>query len=166
MYVAKKIKFIRPEWLLDYVVDVDLINCIAENFRGSAWPQMAGSYFGTWVEKGYDEFTIYVSCVADTNNYHKSSVRKFPAPEVVNGVTVSERQGERFAGFAVLVADMLYSNTAPIAPGAGRGYVGNPRIGKCTYPTVMWSLTGVSVNDNAYLYGNLNATDPVITLKS
>ena len=166
MYVAKKIKFIRPEWLLDYVVDVDLINCIAENFRGSAWPQMAGSYFGTWVEKGYDEFTIYVSCVADTNNYHQSSVRKFPAPEVVNGVTVSERQGERFAGFAVLVADMLYSNTAPITAGAGRGYVGNPRIGKCTYPTVMWSLTGVSVNDNAYLYGNLNATDPVITLKS
>jgi hypothetical protein len=165
MYVSKKIKFIRPASLADYEVDVGLLNCIPETFRGSAWPQMAGSYHGIWVEKGYDEFTIYVSCVADTNNYHVKGVPKYPAPEVVGGVTISQRGGERFSGFAVLVGDLLYSNTTPIATGEGKGYVGNPRIGKCTYPTITWSMTGIPMADAAYHYGNLNSLDPVINIK-
>ena len=165
MYVSKKIKFIRPASLADYEVDVELLNCIPANFRGSAWPQMAGSYHGIWVEKGYDEFTIYVSCVADTNNYHKNGVPKYPAPEVVGGVTISQRGGEQFSAFAVPVGDLLYSNTTPIANGEGKGYVGNPRIGKCTYPTITWSMTGIPMSDAAYHYGNLNSLDPVINIK-
>jgi hypothetical protein len=48
----------------------------------------------------------------------------------------------------------------------GFGYVGNPRIGKCTYPTVMWKFTGVPNGDAGFLYGNLNGTNPTIALKN
>ena len=72
---------------------------------------------------------------------------------------------ERFSGFALLVGDLLTSNTAPIQAVYPGGYVGNPRIGKCTYPTVTWSMTGIPIADSNFHYGNLNATDPVITLR-
>ena len=166
MYVAKKIKFIRPSWLADYKVDIDLINCIAACQRGTYWDKMSGSYFGSWVEKGFDEFTIYVSFVADTNNHRQgTSTPPFPAPREKDGVLLSERGGERFSGFAVLVSDILSSNTAPVSNIWQGGYQGNPRMGKCTYPTVMWNITGIPNDDAAYLYGNLNGTNPTITLK-
>ena len=168
-YISKKIKFVRPSWLADYKVDVSLINSIAENYRGSTWQESAGSYFGTWVEKGYDEFTIYVSFVANTNNHDKIDrlgQASYPAPRKYKGVWVSDRGGERFSGFAVLVGDLLYSNTAPVGASYPGGYVGNPRIGKCTYPTVMWNITGVPNADVLYLYRNLNGTNPTITLKN
>ena len=179
-YVAKKIMFNRPEWLADYKVDVNLINCLAQNNRGvRAGDKMAGSYFGHWVEKGYDEFTIYVAFVADSNNHLEgTSTPRFPAPhsltttsggkkkKTTNTITVSQRDGERFSGFLVPVGDILYSNTASIAEANGAGYVGNPRVGKCTYPTVQWSMTGVPLNDAAYLFGNLNGTNPTISLKA
>jgi hypothetical protein len=80
-------------------------------------------------------------------------------------VNVSERDGGRFSGFVVPVSDILYSNTEPISTDNGFGYVGNPRIGKCTYPTVMWNFTGVPVGNRGFLYGNLNGTNPTISLK-
>ena len=45
--------------------------------------------------------------------------------------------------------------------------MGNPRVGKCTYPTVMWNMIGVPDTDASYLFGggSMNATNPVITLK-
>ena len=168
MYVSKKIKFIRPASLADYEVDVELLNCIPETYRGKPnWPTLAGHYGGVWVEKGYDEFTIYVSCVADSNNNRGSSgqVPAFPAPRKVGGVWVSERGGERFSAFAVMVGDILYSNTAPIESIYPGGYVGNPRIGACTYPTVTWSMTGIPMSEAQYHYGNLNSLDPVINIK-
>ena len=179
-YVSKKIKFNRPSWLADYKVDVDLINCLAENNRGAGPNRnINGSYFGHWVEKGYDEFTIYVAFVADTNTgLAGTSTPGFPAPhsltstsggkkkKTTNTITVSQRDGERFSGFVVPVSDILYSNTQPLSSGNRSGYVGNPRIAKCTYPTVMWSITGVPLEDAPFLYGNLNGTNPTITLKS
>jgi hypothetical protein len=178
-YVAKKIKFNRPAWLADYKVDVDLVNCLAQAERGHHQDDEAGSYFGHWVEKGFDEFTIYVAFSTDDNNHRpNSTVPAFPAPHTLtqtsggkkkkttNTLNVSERGGNRFSGFVVPVADILYSNTNPISTGSRGGYVGNPRIGKCTYPTVMWSITGVPVEDATYLYGNLNGTNPTITLKT
>tara|TARA_R110000803_G_scaffold1296_2_gene4295 strand:- start:173 stop:2647 length:2475 start_codon:yes stop_codon:yes gene_type:complete len=165
MYVAKKIKFNRPSWLADYRVDVDLINCIAACERGTANSKTAGSYFGCWVEKGIDEFTIYVSCVADDNNYRTGNDSPFPAPTVRDGVLISERGGERFSGFAVMVSDLLGSNLNPIADSSDGGYQGNPRIGKCTLPTVMWNMTGIPFDDSAYHYGNLNDPDTSITIR-
>ena len=81
-------------------------------------------------------------------------------------MNVSERDGGRFSGFVVPVSDILYSNTEPVSTSPGLGYVGNPRIGKCTYPTVQWKITGVPVGDAGFLYGNLNGTNPTIALKN
>ena len=83
-----------------------------------------------------------------------------------NTITVSERGGERFSGFVVPVGDILYSNSNPVSQTNGLGYIGNPRIGKCTYPTIMWTFTGVPQNDLPYLYGNLNGTNPTISIKT
>jgi len=167
-YISKKIKFVRPAWLADYKVDVDLVNCLAQSTRGvgSPGPDQPAGYFGHWVEKGFDEFVIYVAFSCYPNfTYTAYNISAYPAAEVRSGVLVSERDGGRFSSFVVPVLDILYSNTAPISSEAGLGYVGNPRIGKCTYPTVMWSMVGIPNADAAFLYGNLNETDPTITLK-
>ena len=155
-YVSKKIYFTRPDWLLDYKVDVDLVNCLPQNFRGTRRDGLvkanAGSYFGHWVEKGRDHFTIYVAFAPDDNNVNTSpygdTTPRMPAPQSLYDevsevfVTVMERDGERFSGFVVPVEEFLTSDYNPIG-GNGVGYQGNPRIGKCTVPTVMWSLTGI-----------------------
>lgn len=168
-YISKKIKFVRPANLIDYKVDVSFVNCVGENYRG--WASFAqpdgtpGSYVGTWVEKGFDEFTIYTSFVGDSNNFDKTYA-PFPPPRNTGGVSYSGRADMRWNSFAVMVSDLLYSNTAPIHADFANGYSGNPRLGVCTYPTIMWTFTGIPSEDSAYLYGNLNGTDPVITLKS
>ena len=168
-YVSKKVKFLRPSWLADYTVDVNLINCLPQNNAGVSYNRTdPGSYFGTWVEKGFDEFTIYVAYRAETSN---TELSRFPAPStsLQTGVVVSERGGDRFSGFVVPVADILYSDTTPLLDNVNstrvQGYPGNPRLGKCTLPTVMWKLTGVPVSDAPFIYGNLNAPNPTITLK-
>jgi hypothetical protein len=183
-YIAKKIKFNRSStpWLADYKVSIDLINCLPQNSQGfqsgGGTQAQGGSYFGHWVEKGFDEFTIYVAFIADDLNSRSGTESpRFPAPhsltftsggkkkKTTNTLNVSERGGERFSGFVVPVSDLLYSNTNPVSSDLGLGYVGNPRVGKCTYPTVMWSLQGVPQSDIPYLYGNLNGTNPTIALK-
>jgi hypothetical protein len=209
-YVSKKIKFNRPTWLADYKIDVDLVNCLPETHRGRVG---AAAYTGIWVEKGFDEFTIYVAFVGPDNNKGGglesdaiatlySTFARVPAPHSTRTyvslpgsnnnyfgtTTISERGGDRFSSFLVPVQDILYSNTSPIqsltnigagqTPGSNPGagvlagsiggsgyYVGNPRIGKCTYPTIMWSFTGIPSTDTAYLYGNLNQSNPTISLK-
>ena len=179
-YISKKIKFNRPDWLADYIVDTSLVNSLAQNSTGHAATfNSNASYFGCWVEKGFDEFTIYVAfCADDNNNYGTSELPRYPAPhslvytsggkkkKTTSTLNVSQRDGDRFSGFVVPVSDILYSNTEPITSDPGRGYVGNPRIGKCTYPTVMWKMTAIPQGDSAFLYGNLNSTNPTITVKN
>ena len=122
---------------------------------------------------------LVISTTDDLNSRAGTTQPRFPAPHSIvyttgagkknsttNTITVSERGGERFSGFVVPVGDILYSNTSPISTANGLGYVGNPRIGKCTYPTVMWAISGIPTADAPYLYGNLNGTNPTITLKS
>ena len=184
-YISKKIKFDRDAapWLADYKVEVDLVNSLPQGTMGIApgpghQGQQAG-YFGHWVEKGFDEFKIYISFITDDLNSRTGSKQaRFPAPHSLsfttggkkkkktNTITVSERGGERFSGFVVPVGDILYSNSNPISQTNGLGYIGNPRIGKCTYPTIMWTFTGVPQNDLPYLYGNLNGTNPTISIKT
>jgi len=190
-YISKKIKFNRGSlpWLSDYRVDCTLMNCLPQVMAGTE----TGGYFGWWVEKGFDEFTIYVAFIANNNNLtvqnsggflggffnqNSQSTPKFPAPhsftttsggkkkKTSNTTTLSDRAGGRFSGFVVPVGDLLTADTNPISSSNADGYVGNPRIGKCTYPTIMFSLIGTPVADNSYLYGNLGGTNPVITLKS
>ena len=90
--------------------------------------------------------------------------------EGTDGVIYTHRSGtasESYAGgFLVPVKDILESNPNKMLPSLdGRGgYIGNPRVGKCSLPTVMWQMTAVGVDDAAFLYTNLGGIDPTITL--
>ena len=180
-YISKKIRFQRPTWLADYSVDVDFLNCLPQTFRGAIADAInPASYTGHWVQKGWDEFTIYVAFAATpTTGLESATTPTFPAPyqttvvtsstkkkKTTASVTVAARDGGRFSSFVVPVSDILTSNTDPYSTIAGHGYLGNPRMGLCTYPTVMWNFKGVPINDAAFHYGNLNDTDPTITLRS
>ena len=134
-------------------------------------------YIGNWVEKGEDYFIIYVAFATHdvagptTTTILGNNNKPFvPAPHTYrpagtnNTVTASERGGERFSSFVVPVDDILTSNPNPQATtGFFNGYLGNPRMGKCTYPTITWSMKAVGQNDAPFFYGNLN-TNNVITL--
>lgn len=141
----------------------------------------AGRYIGNWVEKGEDYFILYVAfathdtTVRNPGNQSSWAITEGDAPYVPaphtyrtegTGVTVtaSERGGERFSSFVVPVDEILRSNPNP-QPTSERfnGYLGNPRLGKCTYPTITWSMKAVSQGDAPYFYGNLN-TNNVIAL--
>jgi hypothetical protein len=113
-----------------------------------------GAYTGIWIEKGFDEFTIYIGFV--TMDHMRGS-----------GVTADllphrERDGQRFSSFIVPVRDILYSDTA--AQTGCSGFLGNVRVGKCTYPTIKWKMTAISQTGSAYHYANLNSTNPLIRL--
>lgn len=161
-YVKKYIRFNRPSWLADYTVDVTLLNCLPQSSAGvpRTNSKQSGSYHGIWVEKGQDYFIIYVAFTAE----HDSGVpaNPFPAPFYQSdGVPIYERGGERFSGFIVPTEGGPQNNlgttradlTAIVdnAGGGTIGYLGNPRVGKCTLPSVMWKLTGISYENQEHL---------------
>ena len=156
-YVSKKIFFNRPDWMADYTVDVQLINCIPQSSVGVnrvGATDQNGSYFGTWVEKGADYFIIYVAFTADSDR--TPGVPKFPAPHTRSGnITVSERGGERFSGFLALTEQFTAGNENPIRDNMNNqeiGYNGNPRLGKCTLPSVMYKITAIPYERQDFLY--------------
>lgn len=160
-YVSKKIKFTRPAWMLDYHVDVELVNSMYLTDRGASLDNGAGNnsaaYTGMWVEKGASEFTIYVAFSArDYKNSTGAQASLLP---------VNNRESENFASFLVLVRDILTSETAAETE-CGAGFLGNVRVGKCTYPTIKWKLTAIP-RDGAgdFHYTNLNSENPTITLQ-
>lgn len=167
-FISKKIRFNRPSWMVDYIVDIDYINCLAQNYSGgNQYDQAPISYFGHWVEKGVDEFTIYIAFNGRHMNYRGQTRTRFIAPHTnVNGVEVSDRTSGEFSSFAVVTSDMLYTNENPVVNGEGLGYQGSPRIGVCTYPTISWKMTGIPQSDVQFHYPNLNSQNPTIDLKS
>lgn len=135
-------------------------------------------YIGNWVEKGEDYFIIYVAfatadMAGDVFNPFTNQQRQplVPAPHVVginnSNTTASERGGERFSAFVVPVDDIITSNPTPQPSRYSsqsyifRGYEGNPRIGKCTYPTVTWSMKAIGQADAPFFYGNLGANNTI-----
>ena len=184
-YIKKTIPFVRPTWLGDYSVNVEFLNCLPLTSPGGAGP---GSYTGIWVEKGYEEFTIYVAFAAmqttgmsgDYANTRTpgTPTATFPAPyqttivtsaskkkKTSASITVVEREGGRFSSFIVPVTPVLQQdNDTPYSTTAGAGYIGNPRMGLCTYPTVTWNFQGVPINNAPYHYSNLGSGQG-ITLK-
>ena len=139
----------------------------------------AGRYVGNWVEKGEDYFILYVAFATHDTTTRKTTTswaptdgdRPYvPGPHTYRAersntiVTASERGGERFSSFAVPVDEILTSNPNPLETTARfKGYLGNPRLGKCTYPTISWSMKAISTQDAPFFYGNLN-TNNVISL--
>jgi hypothetical protein len=169
-FVSKKIQFVRPSWLADYKVHVDFLNCL---------PSIGafGNYKGVWVEKGFDSFTIYVAWPRVLDEANDSTRRNYPGGSYIAdtidtnpgkgsdfiNITVSNRTLNKYSAFVVPVQDIL--QTDALVPISSFGYVGNPRVGLCTYPTVTWSLEGIPMADKNFLYGNLNSTNPTIALK-
>lgn len=190
-FIKKRIEFDRESYpgMIDYTVDINFVNSIpqisgargrnvieGQGFGGNGGTLQSNGpeearYIGNWVEKGEDYFIIYVAFA--TADMPGDSAPLVPAPHSVtvnnNTVTASERGGERFSAFVVPVDDIITSNPNPQSSRySGRsnvfnGYLGNPRIGKCTYPTVTWSMKAVSQSDASFFYGNLN-TNNVISL--
>lgn len=164
-YISKTINFNRPAWLADYHVDVEFVNCVAQNWAGdNAQDQGTITYFGHWIEKRPDSFTIYIAF--NGANPSTGNQPQLAAPHTnANGVLVNGRGVSKFSSFAVPVQPLLYSNTEPVVNGQGLGYVGNPRVGVCTYPTVSWKITGIPNNSLPFHYTNLNSPGPVINLR-
>jgi hypothetical protein len=161
-YVRKKIRFDRPAEMRDYFVDAQLVNCIPMTYPG--YPDNLnshGAYTGVWIEKGYDYFVVYVGYAVD-------SITSTGNAGFIDPANISD--DGRLAGFSVVTEDIELSNPTaiPLTPGSnGRaGYTGNPRMGKCALPTVMWSLTGISNNGSSFFYPNLGAGSGPITLDS
>lgn len=159
MYISKRILFTRPSWMLDYHVDAQLLNSLLLTYRGSGLNNPNGNdqaaYTGVWVEKGFNEFTIYVGFV--TMDHMRSS-----------GVTAEllphrNRESQRFSSFIVPVRDILFADPSPDST-CPASFLGNVRVGKCTYPTIKWKMTGISQSGAAYHYANLNSTNPLISL--
>ena len=75
-------------------------------------------------------------------------------------VTVSNRSGGRFSNFLVPVNSFLYSSDDPYGTAPGNGYLGNPRMGICTYPTMMYSIRAIPTNAADFLYGSIPSIAP------
>jgi len=191
-FISKRINFNRPSWLVDYKVDVNFVNCLPRSSSGSR--QYPSNYFGHWVEKSDDAFTIYVAFYAPitqnsvsrydmphpgpyfATNYKKVTKKKTNTGSkkkklVPTGTTqVIQRDGAKFSSFLVPVQAIMYpGNDDPIGENPedinSFGYQGNPRAGLCTYPTVMWSVTAIPQAASQFLYTSLNSPNPVIQLK-
>lgn len=159
MYISKRILFNRPSWMLDYHVDAEFLNSIGLTYRGSGLnnpnSQDLAGYTGIWVEKGFNEFTIYVGFVT-VDHMKNTGVTQDLLPH-------RNRDSQRFASFLVPVRDILYSEPTAV-PTCGAGFLGNVKVGKCTYPTIKWRMVGISQNSASYHYANLNSSNPLISL--
>jgi len=173
-FIKKKIKFNRLDnpWLADYKVDISFVNSVPQSADGQLTDHgdesNTGEYLGHWIGKGFDEFTIYIAFCAMNAQVLSwgtgGGAHPDSGPPTSNFTPAEYRDGGTFSCFVVPVEDILWSNTSPISQTVG--YVGNPRMGKCTYPTIMWTITGIPQADTPYFYGNLNNTNPTISIKS
>jgi hypothetical protein len=51
------------------------------------------------------------------------------------------RESQRFSSFIVPVRDILFADPSPDST-CPASFLGNVRVGKCTYPTIKWKMTG------------------------
>lgn len=157
-FIKKKIFFNRSELNInDYTVDIQFLNCVPLNSHGNRDSKNGGShntanFMGHWIEKGQDHFTIYIAFPG-----------AFMSLAPTNAQTpVLDRSNQRFASFLVGVDSIIDSN--PTAANDTYGYYGNPRFGRCTYPSIMWTLTGVPNSKAAFNYGKIDEINSNITL--
>lgn len=167
--LSKKIFFQRPENMLDYKIDVNFVNCVSQTFNSfsvgdspsnssvtAASDELKkGAYTGPWVEKGrtttgLDYFTIYIAVRLDGDT---------PAPNQFDqGLSVdkeAEREGAKYSGFLVGVENIFKTNIT-----ATDSYY---RVGRCTVPTIMWSMTAIGSTKSNFLHTNLSESN-VITV--
>ncbi len=169
-YISKTIEFDRSKspWMLDYIVDINFVNCIAATSQGSDGIYGGGAGIaGWWVQKGYSSFTIFI---AFTPPYAEAkNAIDFPAPQELGGVKTHHRSSNKFSSVIVGVKGMMefQEDPANVCNQYGRpGYSYNPKVGICTYPTISWRMYGIPHDDKDFYYTNLNSKNPVITIKS
>tara|TARA_R100000951_G_scaffold65649_2_gene55387 strand:- start:5253 stop:7850 length:2598 start_codon:yes stop_codon:yes gene_type:complete len=193
-YIKKRINFDRGAYpgMVDYIIDVDFLNSVpltsnsghftrdSANSSGTNYDQLgygdeeAGRFIGNWIEKGEDHFVIYLAFAVPDQN-RRASTRGiadepfFPAPHQYrkgnSTVTASARGGDRFSSFVVLTQATQSANDAAIRTQNDIfGYRGNPRVGRCTYPTITWSMKAIDGGNRQFHYGTLNGNEPTISL--
>lgn len=161
-FVKKKIYFNRNSipWMNDYHVDVQLWNCAPLSCRAQSGRSLttAGTN-STWVEKGFNYFTIYVAWVASDyifGNGKEEIIENINNSTSIN-LPVARRNGRAFAGFLVMtdgINRVPYSQTV---------FTGESNSGIAIYPSVTFKITAYPTNYNG-LNLNLNSDNPTLTL--
>lgn len=159
-YVSKTIKIkTKPTWMKDYVVDVQLKDCVPISSRSASQnSQSPAGASNVWVEKSEDEFTIFVAWAG--TDYDNSNEKNYPVPagdsNVGGGtnwaVPSNNRTAPLFAGFMVMINDWNGGQAA-------NSYIGAPKVGVSNYPSVTWKVTGIPSN-----FGGSNTNKSEIVL--
>lgn len=148
-FVKKTIKLNRAqlEWVKDYHVDVQLWNCVPMSFRKGLVSVNSANHAGisnVWVDKKYDEFTIFVAWTVyiDPNNTR---------------IPPNFRDAPDFTGFMVINNELVNS------PWVHALHSGESSAAIATYPTVTFKITGFPFAYSG-LSLDLHAPNPVLTL--
>jgi hypothetical protein len=147
-------------WMEDYVVHVDLLNCVPLSCRLSGFQSdEAAATQGVWIEKKQDQFTIYCSWVA--NDYFpqnpQSYEKKLMAGPTGNTFPYNNRDGYWFSGFAVITQDIMNATNTK------QHYVGEAGVGVATYPSVTFEVIGIPAAFASHGV-SLNTRQPTIKL--
>jgi len=167
-YISKTIQLPAnmPQWLNEYDIDISFINCLPQSNFGlphyhDHHYQYPAGYYNHWIEKdrANNTFTIYISFAAI--HTEEIGVGSNENPNKTGIETPSRnRSGNFFSAFTVPVTDILYSNTNSIGSSLN-GYLGNPRMGICTYPTIQWKLLGIPQTDLTYFKTDLSINNTI-----
>lgn len=161
-FVKKRIRLDRSNvaWVGDYHVDVQLLNCAPLSCRShkDGANTMIAANACVWVDKKFDEFTIFVSWVA--NDWHNGAVAPGASePGDASILPFQDRlDGSKFAGFSVITSDI-----------ASHQYIhartpGESAAGVAIYPTISFQIYGIPSGYQANRI-NANAQNPIITLR-
>lgn len=159
-FVKKTVRLDRSsvQWMQDYFVNVQLLNCVPLGCRTSTGHFQYAGAADIWVEKKTNEFTIYCAWVANdpfqgentTENVTLAGAQNFRLP-------FNNRDTAKFAGFTVMV------NEIASAPTGNTKFQGEPAAGAAIYPSVTFEIIGIP-QGFAGLPNTLQGSNPVITL--
>lgn len=143
-WVKKRIPIDKSNvgWMSDYIVRVQLENCIGISSKSDNVSISKGGAYGIWVERKSDEFVIYVAWAANKGD---GTTGRYPQ---------YDRESPRHTMW--IAKSSLYPNP-PV-----NSY--QPYLGACTYPTVSFEVIGYPadwLNKSLAQYPNT----PLLTLQ-
>ena len=169
-FVKKTIRLDKGDtasWLSDYDVNVQFLNCAPHTSRASEAAQDGGDtpagIAGIWVEKfkdgEEDYFTIYVAWHASSYRPYNTVFTKTFGVGLGRIDPPSNREGNHFAGFAVVTKDIMDKDHWHSK------VIGESSVGIAIYPTVQFQIVGYPASWNGFAT-SLNDDNATITLKS
>ena len=129
-------------WMSDYLVRVQIENCVGVTSKSDNLSIAKGGAYGVWVERKTDEFIIYVAWAANKGD---GTVGRYPQ---------YDRESPRHTMW--VAKSSLYPNP-PVNSS-------QPYLGACTYPTVSFEVIGYPadwLNKSLAQYPNT----PLLTLQ-